>query len=85
MFIIISFSCPNTFAASDTVVLGGQPFGIKFYNRGVIVIEMQSFFNGQKYICPAKNSGLKVNDIITQINGETVNTNEALAKQGTLQ
>lgn len=78
MFIIISFSCPNTFAASDTVVLGGQPFGIKFYNRGVIVIEMQSFFNGQKYICPAKNSGLKVNDIITQINGETVNTNEAL-------
>ena len=60
------------------VYIGGEPFGVKFYNSGVIVIELESFYDGSKYICPAKEGGLQVNDIITEINGEVISTNEDL-------
>ena len=61
-----------------SVYIGGEPFGVKFYNSGLIVIELESFYDGSKYICPAKESGLQVNDIITEVNGEIINTNEDL-------
>ena len=64
--------------ANQSVYLGGQPFGVKFYNNGVVVINLESYYDGNKYICPAKEGGLKVNDIIKEVNGETICTNEAL-------
>lgn len=64
--------------ANQSVYLGGQPFGVKFYNNGVVVINFESYYDGSKYICPAKEGGLKVNDIIKEVNGEVVCTNEAL-------
>ena len=64
--------------ANQSVYLGGQPFGVKFYNNGVVVINLESYYDGSKYICPAKEGGLKVNDIIKEVNGEVVCTNEAL-------
>ncbi|MGN0490738.1 SpoIVB peptidase [Ruminococcus sp.] len=63
---------------SQSVYLGGQPFGVKFYNNGVVVINLESYFDGNKYVCPAKEGGLKVNDVIKEVNGETICTNEAL-------
>ncbi len=61
-----------------SVYIGGEPFGVKFYNSGVIVIELESFYNGSKYICPAKEGGLQVNDIITEADGKVISTNEDL-------
>ena len=43
---------------SRSVYLGGQPFGVKFYNDGVIVVELESFFDGKGYVCPSKHGGL---------------------------
>ncbi len=60
----------------NTVYLGGDAFGIKFYSKGVVIIDMESYYNGKKYICPAKQAGLKVNDIILEVNGKKINTNE---------
>ena len=79
------FLCLSSFSVSadnknKTVYLGGQPFGLKFYNDGVIIIELEHFFDGVNYNCPAKNAGLKVNDIIKEINGEKINSNEDLQK-----
>lgn len=61
-----------------SVFLGGQPFGVKFYNNGVVIISLESYYDGDRYICPAKEGGLKVNDVIKEANGEVICTNEAL-------
>lgn len=60
----------------NTVYLGGDAFGIKFYSKGVVIIDMESYYNGTKYICPAKEAGLKINDIILEVNDQKVSTNE---------
>lgn len=78
--ILLGFSQITAVSESETqsVYLGGQPFGVKFYNNGVVVINLESYYDGNKYICPAKEGGLKVNDIIKEVNGEVICTNEAL-------
>lgn len=60
------------------VYLGGQPFGVRFYNDGVIIIELEEYYNGSHYVCPAKEGGLKVNDVIKKVNGTEIKTNEDL-------
>ncbi len=64
----------------NSVYLGGQPFGVKFYNDGVIVVELEPFFDGRSYVCPSKESGIRVNDIIKTVNGIDINSNEDLQK-----
>lgn len=78
--LLISASTSNNtaFAESKTVRLGGQPFGVRFYNDGLIVVELEEFYDGEKYVCPAKEGGLKENDIIKEVNKTPVNTNEEL-------
>ena len=76
--IILSLSLISTSAKNKTVYLGGQPFGLKFYNNGVILIELEHFFDGINYTCPAKKGGLKENDIIKEIDGQKVDSNEDL-------
>lgn len=78
--ILLGFSQITAVSESEiqSVYLGGQPFGVKFYNNGVVIINFESYYNGYKYICPAKEGGLKVNDIIKEVNGEVISTNEAL-------
>ena len=78
-FALIMTGIP-VFAANESkrVVLGGQPFGVKFYNDGVMIIELEEFFNGRRYVCPAKEGGLQVDDVIKKFNGEVVKTNEDL-------
>ena len=70
-------------AESNTVILGGQPFGVKFYNDGVMVIELEEFFNGSHYVCPAKEGGLQVDDVIKKVNGIEIKTNEDLQEAAT--
>ena len=54
------------------VTLGGETFGVKFYNDGVIIVQLEDFYDGEKYVCPAKSSGLAVNDIIKKANGNDI-------------
>ena len=82
MFFVL-FTLPNCCAAEENenlVYLGGQSFGVKFYNDGVIVTELEDFYDGKGYVCPSKEAGLKVNDIIKTANGRRINTNEDLHK-----
>lgn len=62
------------------VTLGGETFGVKFYNDGVIIVQLEDFYDGEKYVCPAKSSGLAVNDIIKKANGDDIKSNEDLQK-----
>lgn len=78
MLINLSVFYVNAEEQTKEVYLGGQSFGVKFYSDGVIIINFESYYDGIKYVCPAKESGLKINDVITQANGKSIKSNEEL-------
>lgn len=57
------------------LVPGGQPFGIKLMTDGVIVVKMEKLEGS----CPASECGIRVGDIITSINDETVDSNQKIS------
>lgn len=59
-------------AAEETVVLGGMPFGLTMYTSGVIVV------NVEEGSSPARDAGVRENDVIVRVNGEEITSNEAL-------
>ena len=62
------------------VALLGQPFGMKLYTEGVLVVDFTDIVtNGQKQN-PAHNSGLKKGDYILAANGKSLSTNEDLVE-----
>lgn len=63
---------------AHNVTLGGQSFGVRFYNDGVIITELEEFYDGKAYVCPGKDSGLRVNDVIKTAGGNKINCNEDL-------
>lgn len=80
--IIISFTATaipcNSGELPKYVYLGGEPFGLKMYSDGVMIVNLESYFDGCKYVCPAKEGGLKESDIIKEINGTKIISNETL-------
>ena len=61
-----------------TVVLGGQPFGIKFFSDGVMVVGLEDFESGGKTVNPARDGGLKEGDVIKKVGDTAVSTNGEL-------
>ena len=57
----------------------GTPFGIKIYTDGVMVVGINNVEGEGGESSPAKDAGLKLGDLITSINGQTVLTNEEVA------
>ena len=62
-----------------TVCVLGNPFGIKIYTDGVMVVGMTEVDSKNGAISPAKTAGLQLGDLITTINGIKVLTNEEVA------
>lgn len=58
----------------------GNPFGIKLLTDGVIVVEVSSFETENGITSPAYEAGIRTGDIIKNINGTSVNTNEDIEK-----
>ena len=61
-------------SAEDTVVLGGMPFGLTMYTSGVIVV------NVDENSSPAREAGVRENDVIVRANGTEITSNEELKK-----
>jgi len=61
------------------LIPGGMPFGVKFFTEGVIVVGISDIETEKGAVNPAKNAGIKTSDIITEINGITVNSVEESA------
>ena len=80
--ILMALGGINAEAAPEEKVvrLGGQPFGVKFFSDGVMVVELESFYSTDHYVCPAKDGGLAVGDVIRKVNGVTIKTNEDLQR-----
>ena len=58
------------------LIAGGQAFGIKLVTDGVMVIDLKKLSG----VCPAKEAGLRVGDVIETINGETVRSNSRISE-----
>lgn len=68
-------------AEAPTLVAGGNPFGIKLLMDGVMVTELGEVEteNGEK-VCPAKDAGIEVGDVIKSADGKNITSNEELQK-----
>lgn len=58
----------------------GTPFGIKMFTNGVMVVGVADIESAGKMINPAAVAGVKVGDIITEVNGKAVTQNSQVAK-----
>lgn len=65
---------------TKVVQLGGEPFGIRMFSDGVLVIEVEDTLYGSDIPSPASIAGIKANDIIKTVNGETLMSNEQFTK-----
>lgn len=65
-------------AAPAVLVPVGRTVGIKLFSHGVMVVGLETVRTEQGECSPARESGLKVGDIITQLDGESVDTIEAV-------
>ncbi len=58
------------------VVPSGEPFGIKMFTRGVIVVGMSDVPSDGQRQNPARDAGLELGDVILQIDGQEINGNQ---------
>ena len=62
------------------VVPGGDPFGVKLFTKGVIIVGISDVKTDDGIFNPAKHAGLQKGDIILTVNKEEVGSNEELIK-----
>ena len=67
-----------TLSERQSVITGGQPFGIRLYTEGLIISRISSVQTSGGKITPADDAGLKCGDVILQANGNELKTNEQL-------
>ncbi len=81
VFGVIPFSTVNVEVVDEMhVAVLGNPFGMKIYTDGVLVIEITDVKMQNGSANPAKTAGLQVGDYITSVDGNTVYTNEDLSE-----
>ncbi len=67
----------NVFAYSQYIMPGGENIGIKLNSKGILIVGVYKVEN--KY--PATDAGLKAGDVITEVNGNKVETIEEMASK----
>ncbi len=81
MFGAIPFSVAEVQVVDEVyVAVLGNPFGIRLYTEGVLVVDMTSVKGNAGEVNPAAEAGLKVGDYIITANGLEVNCNEDIAE-----
>lgn len=72
--LIINLACsmPIFAAKYERVDVGGMPFGVKFFSQGIVVVGFADIDTDNGSKAPAYDAGLRVNDIITHIDGAEV-------------
>ena len=77
IFGVIPFSTVNVEVVDDMYVqVLGNPFGMKIYTDGVLVIENTEIVTEYGKENPAAKAGIKVGDYIKTVNGNVVTCNE---------
>jgi stage IV sporulation protein B len=66
--------------SENTVILGGNPFGIKMFSDGVMVIKTENVRCEDKEYCPAEKADIREDDIIIALDNNKLRSNEELAE-----
>ena len=61
------------------VVPGGSIFGIRLYTKGVMIVKIDSVDTPQGKVSPGNKAGLKVGDIILEVNSKQTHSNKELS------
>ena len=81
IFGLIPFSTVDVEVVDEMyVAVLGNPFGMKLYTEGVLVIDMTAVDTKDGNINPAEVAGIKTGDYIVSANGVMIYTNEELSK-----
>ncbi len=67
-------------AETRRVLVSGQPFGIKLYTNGVIVVGTKDISVNGKTVNPAKDAGIQIGDVIISINNQKVYSSDEVEK-----
>ncbi|MBE6727297.1 MAG: SpoIVB peptidase [Ruminococcaceae bacterium] len=80
MFGAIPFSTVDVEVVDEIyVAVLGNPFGIRLYTEGVLVIDMTDVSTAGGMLNPASDAGLRKGDYILTANGDTITCNEDIA------
>ncbi len=60
---------------------GGMPFGVKFMTEGVLIVGFCDINSGKSSKNPASEAGLRINDVITKINGSEISSSAELTQK----
>ncbi len=66
--------------STENICIGGKPFGIKLFTKGVIVVGLTDILTAKGTVCPASEAGIKKGDIILSVNGKEVISAENFGK-----
>ena len=81
IFGVIPFSTVDVQVVDDMYVsVLGNPFGMKIYTDGVLVIEATDIVTKGGNENPAVSAGIKVGDYIKTVNGQEITCNEELSQ-----
>lgn len=81
MFGMIPFSTATVEVVDEMyVAVLGNPFGMKIYTHGVLVIEMSDVDSKNGNVNPAGEAGIRVGDYIASVNGYEIACNEDLSE-----
>lgn len=84
IFGVIPFSTADVEVVDSMhVAVLGNPFGMKIYTDGVLVIEATDVNTPSGNINPAISAGIKIGDYIKTINGQKISCNEELSQKVT--
>lgn len=84
IFGVIPFSTANVEVVDSMhVAVLGNPFGMKIYTDGVLVIEATDVNTPSGNINPAISAGIKIGDYIKTVNGQKISCNEELSQKVT--
>ena len=80
VFGVIPFSTVNVEVVDEMyVAVLGNPFGMKLYTEGVLVIDTTDVDTENGNVNPAIKAGIKKGDYIVSVDGENIYTNEDIA------
>lgn len=68
-----------TVVEDKKLMAGGEVFGVKFFTKGVIVVNQTEIETASGNVNPSKTAGLKEGDVIISVDGTQVNTVEDIA------
>ena len=67
------------FVDRDMVIPCGYPFGIKMFTEGVVVVGLTDVEEDGIFRNPAQEAGIRVGDVLTELDGQPVSLNEDVA------